>query len=51
MENDDSLTIKLPRDLRRWLRVQAAVREVSVSALVRELLEAARATTKKGARR
>lgn len=42
MDNDDSLTIKLPRDLMRWIRIRAAESEVSVSEYVRRTLLAER---------
>lgn len=51
MENNDSLTIKLPRELRRWLRIRAAEAEVSVSQFVRVLLETERETERRPAKR
>ena len=42
MDNDDSMTVKLPRDLMRWVRVRAAEAEVSVSEYVRRLFSSER---------
>lgn len=49
--NDDSMTVKLPRDLMRWIRVRAAEAEVSISEYVRHVFAAERErATKKGSR-
>jgi len=47
-EPRESVTIELPRDLRKWLKVQAAERDVSQSEIVRQTLEAERAGRKRG---
>lgn len=39
-EPDESITLRIPRKLRKALRVAAASRDVSLSAYVRALIEA-----------
>lgn len=39
-EPDESITLRLPRDLRRYARVAAAQRDVSLSEYIRSLIEA-----------
>lgn len=45
MENTEreSVTIELPADLRRWLKIQSAERALSQSEIVRDLLASERA--------
>jgi len=51
MDNDDSMTVKLPRDLMRWVRLRAADAEVSVSEYVRRLFSSERDRLERVAKR
>ena len=45
------LSVVLPEDLKRWVRVEAAQRDMSASAYVRELVERERRLGTRGGRR